>query len=123
MNFLSTIFAQQDTTVNIQPEGFDVITGADLGSWISWFVTIILIIAGLLFFFMLVIGGIRWITSGGDKGSTESARNQITAALIGLIIVFAAWAIVSLLGNAFGIEIFNFTIPGLGSGGGGGTIS
>ena len=52
---------------------------------IGWAVNIVLIVAGIIFFFMLIIGGIRWILSGGDKANTESARNQITAALIGLI--------------------------------------
>lgn len=77
--------------------------------------TALLIIAGLVFFFMLVIGGLRWITSGGDKSATEGARNQITAALIGLVIVFSAWAIAQLLANVFGINIFSFTLPTISS--------
>lgn len=82
---------------------------------IGWAVNIVLIVAGIIFFFMLIIGGIRWILSGGDKANTESARNQITAALIGLIIVFAAWALAALLGTVFGIEILNFDIPAVNS--------
>jgi hypothetical protein len=71
-----------------------------------------MILAAIVFFFMLVIGGIRWIMSSGDKASTEAARSQITAALVGLVIVFAAWAIVSLIGTFFGnIDIFNLAIP------------
>jgi hypothetical protein len=59
----------------------------------------------------LVIGGIRWIASGGDKAQTEAARNQITSALVGLVIVFAAWAIVALINVFFGINIFSLAIP------------
>jgi len=60
----------------------------------------------------LVIGGIKWIASGGDKAQTESARNQITAALVGLVIVFAAWAILALIKVFFGIDILTtLTIP------------
>jgi uncharacterized membrane protein (UPF0182 family) len=71
-----------------------------------------LVIAAIIFFFMLVIGGIKWIASGGDKGATEGARNQITAALVGLVIVFAAWAIAGLIKTFFGgIDIFNLTLP------------
>ena len=55
---------------------------------------------------MLVIGGVRWITSGGDKAQTESARNQITAAIIGLIVVFAAWAVANLIELFFGVDLF-----------------
>ena len=55
---------------------------------------------GLLLVFMYLIwGGIDWITSGGDKGKTEGARNKITAAVIGLIVLAAAYAILQI---AFG---------------------
>lgn len=70
-----------------------------------------LVVAAVVFFFMLVIGGIRWIASGGDKGATEAARSQITAALVGLVIVFAAWAIVTLIKAFFGVDIINLTLP------------
>lgn len=80
------------------------------GSIISALIVLVLVVAALVFFFMLVLGGIRYITSGGDKGSTESARSQITAALIGLVIVFSAWAIVNLVNLFFGVNILNLTI-------------
>ena len=69
-------------------------------------IVLILVIAAVVFFFMLLIGGVRWIASGGDKAQTEAARNQITAAIIGLVIVFAAWAILQLIDLFFGIDIF-----------------
>lgn len=78
---------------------------------ISAAIVIVLVAAALIFFFMLIIGGIRYITSGGDKGKAESARGMITAALIGLVIVFAAWAIVTLVQTFFGISIFSLNIP------------
>jgi hypothetical protein len=121
MNFLSTVLAQAGESVSINaPTELNIVSGASVSNWISWAITLILLLAGVIFFFMLVIGGIKWIMSGGDKGSTESARNQITAALIGLIIVFAAWAIITLIKSVFGVDILNFTIPGLTTVGGGG---
>ena len=82
-----------------------------IGDIISGLITLALVVSAVIFFFMLVIGGIRWIASGGDKGQTEAARGQITAALIGLVIVFAAWAIAQILGTFFNINILNFTLP------------
>jgi len=81
-----------------------------LGNIISFAITASLIIAGIIFFFMLVIGGIQWITAGGDKANAEGARGRITAALIGLVIVFAAFAIVNLLSSVFGINLFTLNI-------------
>lgn len=82
-----------------------------IGRIVSGLIQLTMVIAAIVFFFILVIGGIKWITSGGDKAQTESARNQITAALVGLVIVFAAWAILQLIKTFFGIDIFSLTIP------------
>jgi uncharacterized membrane protein (UPF0182 family) len=90
--------------------GFDKIFNLSFPSIINLLVRFMVIIAAVIFFFMLVIGGIRWIASGGDKGQTEGARNQITAALVGLVIVFAAWAIARLIYAFFGVDILNLTL-------------
>ena len=82
-----------------------------IGGIVAGLIRLILVVAALVFFFILVIGGIRWIASGGDKAQTEAARGQITAALVGLVIVFAAWAIVQLINTFFGINIFELTLP------------
>ena len=81
------------------------LSGITISGIISALIQILLIIAAIAFFFILVIGGIRWITSGGDKANTEAARNQITSALVGLVIVFAAWAIMTLIDSFFGTNI------------------
>lgn len=65
----------------------------------------LLIIAALLAFLYLILGGIKWITSGGDKAGMEEARNKITHAIVGLIIVGAAWAIMILVQNFLGVTI------------------
>ncbi|MBI2590350.1 MAG: hypothetical protein HYW33_00510, partial [Candidatus Blackburnbacteria bacterium] len=62
----------------------------------------------------LVLGGIKWITSGGDKNKTEEARQQITSALVGLVVVFSAWAIAQLIRILFDVDLFNLTISRVG---------
>src|SRR3990167_6961117 len=106
----STLLAQGQ--INLSPGGqFSSLNSITIAGLISAFVILVLIVAALVFFFMLVWGGIRYITSGGDKGQTEAARNQITAALIGLVIVFAAWAIINLIQIFFNIDIISLNIP------------
>ncbi len=80
---------------------------------ISGAIKLVLVVAALVFFFVLVIGGIQWILSGGDKAGAETARKRITAALVGLAIVFVAWAIGTLIQALFGFDIFNLNIPRL----------
>ena len=47
----------------------------------------------------------EWITSGGDKGKTESARNKITAAIIGLIVLASSWAVLMLILGFLGTDL------------------
>jgi len=64
-------------------------------------INIAIIIAAVVFFFMLLFGGIKWITAGGDKEATGSAQKILTSAIIGIAVVFSAWAIKNLVYNFF----------------------
>lgn len=76
-------------------------------------ITIILVIGSLYFFFQLITGAVDWIRSGGDKASLESARGKVISAVIGLVLLFSAWAIIRLIGTIFNINLFQLTIPTL----------
>lgn len=65
----------------------------------------ILLLAFVIAFIMLLVGGIRWILAGGDEKSVEKARNTITAALIGLVVVLIAYALIRLVEIFFGFNI------------------
>ncbi|KKQ35930.1 MAG: hypothetical protein US53_C0068G0006 [Candidatus Woesebacteria bacterium GW2011_GWA1_37_7] len=105
-----TLLAQ--TNLNLKPGGqFGNLGNITIAGLVSALIVLVLIVAALIFFFMLIWGGVKYITSGGDKGQAESARSTITAALIGLVIVFAAWAIITLVNAFFGIDILQLNIP------------
>lgn len=100
--------------INLKPSDgtdFAPLGGLTVPSIVSALIRFTVVVAAIVFFFILVIGGIRWIASGGDKAQTEAARSQITSALVGLVIVFAAWAIVALINTFFKIDIFSLSIP------------
>lgn len=96
------VFAADNQITIKQPPNIKI---GDVGSLISALVGTLLIIAALLAFFYLILGGIQWITAGGDKAGMEAARNKITHAIVGLIIVGAAWAIMLLVQNFLGVTI------------------
>jgi hypothetical protein len=56
---------------------------------------IIIFVTGALSVLMIIIGGLRYTTSGGDQGSITSAKNTILYAVIGLIVSVMAYAIVN----------------------------
>ena len=79
----------------------------DFGSLLNAVLSFVMVIAALLVFFYLIWGGIEWITSGGDKGQTEKARNKIQAAVIVLIILAASYAILTLVLRFLGFSGLN----------------
>jgi len=70
-------------------------------------ITILLVSITILSLFFLIFGGIKWITSSGDKAKLDSARKTIIYALVGLILAFLSFFIVNLVGQLFGISYFD----------------
>ncbi len=60
----------------------------------------ILYIVGIVAVIMLIIGGIRYVTSGGDSKKVTDAKNTVLYAIIGLVIAFLAFAIVNFVISA-----------------------
>lgn len=79
---------------------------------ITGVIQLALVAAGLLFFAMLIIGGLRYLTAGGDEKAVQEARRSLTNAFIGLIIIVAAFLIAELLFAVFGLESFIQVVPG-----------
>lgn len=52
---------------------------------------------------MLIVGGITWITSGGEKEAMTKAKGTITYALIGLVLGLASFLILNTIGYLFGL--------------------
>ena len=71
------------------PAGSKTVEGtlATLVKVLSWVVGIISVI-------MVIVGGIQYVTSGGDSGKVTSAKNTIMYSLIGVVIVALAQTIV-----------------------------
>lgn len=85
-----------------------------IGKLISSIGGLFFLFAFCLTFLYLLTGGLSWITSGGDKSKLETARDKITNALVGLVIVAAAYAVFSLVGQFFGLDVKALKIPSFG---------
>lgn len=60
-------------------------------------INILSIIVGVVAVVMIIVGGFKYITSGGDSGKVGGAKNTIIYAIIGLILVALAQVIVNLV--------------------------
>jgi len=54
---------------------------------------------GVIFLLLTITGGIMWMTAGGNTEQVTKAKKLITSAIIGLVIVFAAYALTSFIGD------------------------
>lgn len=64
-----------------------------------------LVITLILALIFLLIGGIKWITSGGDKQALAGAKATITYSLVGLIIVLVSFALLGFISGLFGVNL------------------
>jgi len=72
-----------------------------VGDYIIAGVNILSILVGVIAVVMIIIGGIKYITSNGDAGNVTGAKNTIMYALIGLIIVALSQVIVKFVLGSF----------------------
>lgn len=80
-------------------------TGA-LSQFLSNLVSLIFSIAAVTLVFMITWGGLDWIISEGDKEKIQGAQKKIINALIGLVLIAAAFAILRVLGHFTGFTLF-----------------
>ncbi len=101
---------------NPQDIGFQI---PSLTTFLSFAIRGAFIIAGLLALIFLITGAIAWVTSGGNKENVDKARDKITAAILGIIVLAGVLSIIVTLEQVvfhqtvcFGISC-PLTIPSL----------
>lgn len=82
------------------PKGF----ATDVGTLLNAILSFVMLLGSLLVFTQLILAGLYWITSGGDKGKVDAARQRLMAAIIGLIILASSFAILTIGLNFLGFE-------------------
>jgi len=71
----------------------------------------IILVGGLAFLLYFLLGGVTWITAGGDKGKIEEAKGKITQGLVGLAVLAASYVIIKFIETAIGMNILNISWP------------
>jgi cbb3-type cytochrome oxidase subunit 3 len=59
----------------------------------------VLSFVGVIFFVLIFYSGLRWMMAQGNESTIDSAKQTIIAAIFGLVIVLAAYAITSFIGT------------------------
>ncbi len=66
-------------------------------TYIQNIVNLLLFIAGIIAVIVIVVAGLRYVTSNGDSGATSKARNEIIYALVGLAVAIMAYSLVNFI--------------------------
>jgi hypothetical protein len=67
-------------------------------------------LAGIVLFVVLLMGGINFLTSGGDPKKVEVAQKTITTGLGGLILVLLSYMILVLIRTITGVDVTQFRV-------------
>jgi hypothetical protein len=70
----------------------------------------ILGLAGIVLFLLLLVGGFKFMTAGGDPKALDAAKKTITYAIAGMVLVASAFLILRFIQVFTGIDVTNFRV-------------
>ncbi|MEK7168620.1 MAG: pilin [Patescibacteria group bacterium] len=73
-------------------------------------VTSLLALGGIVLFLMLLSGGFKYLTSGGDAKLAEGAQKTLTYAIGGLVLLAGSYMILRIISDFTGADVTNFVI-------------
>lgn len=73
-------------------------------------ISVALAASAIVIFIMFLIGGLRYLVSGGDPKAVESAKATLTHAVAGLAVLVLAFVILVLLKNITGVDVTKFKV-------------
>jgi len=65
------------------------------GGFVTTITGVMLFAVGALSVIMLIIGGLRYVISGGNASAVTAAKNTVLYAIVGLVVSFLAYAIIN----------------------------
>lgn len=87
----------------LQVDAFKTQTSASYAGFLQTktgqIVGLVLSFVGVIFLALMIYAGITWMTAAGNEQQVTKAKSLMVNATIGLIVVFAAYAITSFIGG------------------------
>jgi hypothetical protein len=80
---------------------------ANMETLISNLIGALTVVGSILFVVYFILGAFEWISSGGDKGKLEHARNRMMYGILGMIIIVGAYSLLGLLSGIIGLDFLN----------------
>jgi hypothetical protein len=80
---------------------------ASIGSFLSALLPNAYILAGLILFFYIFLGGFGILTAAGNPEKLKEGQKTLTSALLGFLIIFGSYWLIQVIEVLTGIKIFN----------------
>lgn len=75
--------------------------GSGQGGIFKTITNVLLFLIGAISVIMLIVGGIRYVVSGGDSSAVQGAKNTILYAIVGVVVAILAYAVVNFVIDSF----------------------
>ena len=99
------VFAQINANINLGGTLGSATPEEIIETLLNWVLGFLALVAVIL----ILVGGFMWMTSGGGEEKVKKAKKLLYSALIGLVIIMAAWGLTlyafSILGSATGTNV------------------
>ena len=110
-NIIPSVFAATLPT-DTSGKASGVATIQSLETLFTNVVNVVIALSGVALLLMFIVGGFSFMFAAGDAKKMEQARATITNAIIGLIIIVAAYLILKIISVFTGLpDILKFSIP------------
>jgi len=86
---------------------------AKASTMIAGIIGVFLILGSIYFIIYFISAGLAFISSSGDDKKLAAAKLQLTNSIIGIIVILSVYAMLSLIGTIFNINLLTPTLPQL----------
>ena len=96
------------------PSGSEAVGGVATFEGINWIfnnlISIALGFAAIILFLMLILGGFKYITSGGNPEKAAGAKATLTYAILGMVMLILSILALRIISDITGAKILDFTV-------------
>ena len=89
------------------PASSNLSAATSLTSLLSNMIGLLTVVAAISFVIYFLLGGVQWVTAGGDSSKVQKARDQMVQGVIGMVVVVISYGLIGLIGSILGFEVFD----------------
>lgn len=81
---------------------------SELPTYVGNVLTFMIPLVGIVSFIMILVGGFRILTAGGNSDGIKKGGQTITMAIAGIALAIVSWLVLVFVRNVTGVDVTNF---------------